>query len=105
MQVTRARQGSFTVSAKVLPILQICRITKSVWDVVSWHLQLRHLSESQRAAIAAKLANMQSGRRTDIQPRANLHEVSIPEAASLLNVSERSVKSAKESRTGRHTRP
>ena len=41
--------------------------------------------------VAAKLANMAQGERTDIQPFANLQKVSQSEAASLLNVSSRSV--------------
>jgi len=50
--------------------------------------------------IAAKIANMRSGARTDLEPSANLHqvgndEVSIEEAAAQVNVSERSVERAK----------
>jgi hypothetical protein len=63
--------------------------------VLSKNLHRRHLSESQRAMVAAKLANMPSGTRTDLEPRANLHEVSADEAAEKLNVSPRSVKTAK----------
>lgn len=64
--------------------------------VVSLNLHRRHLSESQRAMVAAKLANM---RREDtlIQNRsANLpnEEMSQQEAADLLNVSTRSVTAA-----------
>ena len=44
------------------------------------------LSESQRSMVAAKLANMKSGTRTDIEPTANLQEVSRAEAAEMLNV-------------------
>ena len=46
--------------------------------------------------VAANIANMASGTRTDLEPSANLHEVSIPDAAEKLNVSERSVKTAKQ---------
>jgi hypothetical protein len=45
--------------------------------------------------IAAKLANMPSGTRTDLQPTANLQEVSRAEAAKMFNVSERTVNTAK----------
>jgi hypothetical protein len=45
--------------------------------------------------VAAKLANMVQGQRTDIEPSANLQNVSRAEAASMLNVSERSVNTAK----------
>ena len=53
------------------------------------------LSESQRAMVAGKIANMKSGTRTDLEPSANLHEVSRAKAAEQLNVSERSVAAAK----------
>jgi hypothetical protein len=63
--------------------------------VVSKNLHRRHLNESQRAAIAADIANMPQGFRSD-QPSANLQKViSVPEAAELLNVSTRSVATAK----------
>jgi hypothetical protein len=48
--------------------------------------------------VAAKLANMQQGARTDIKPSANFPKVvaiSQPSAASMLNVSDRSVRDAK----------
>ena len=44
---------------------------------------------------AARLETMRSGARTDLEPDANLHEVSRSQAASLLNVSPRSVASAR----------
>lgn len=67
--------------------------------VLSTNLHRRHLTESQRAAVAAKLANM---KRTDtlVQNRsANLQNgepsVTQARAAEMLNVSERSVATAK----------
>jgi MT-A70 len=64
--------------------------------VLSLNLHRRHLGESQRAMIASKLANMKQGARTDLQPSANLPEVvSQPDAARLLNVSDRLVRDAK----------
>lgn len=63
--------------------------------VVSLNLHRRHLSESQRAMVAAKLANMSQGQRTDIEPSANLQKVSQSTAADMLNVSPRSVAAAK----------
>ena len=66
--------------------------------VVSLNLHRRHLTESQRAMVAGNLANMGQGSRTDLEPRANLHEVSTADAADLLNVSERSVKSGRKVR-------
>jgi ParB-like chromosome segregation protein Spo0J len=64
-------------------------------DVISWNLKRRHLNETQRASVAAKLANMRQGERTDMEPSANLRKVSQTQAADMLNVSERSVTTAK----------
>lgn len=63
--------------------------------VVSMNLHRRHLTSGQRAMAAAKIANMPQGARTDLQHSANLPNVSQAEAADLLHVSERSVRSAK----------
>jgi N6-adenosine-specific RNA methylase IME4/anti-sigma28 factor (negative regulator of flagellin synthesis) len=62
--------------------------------VISLNLKRRHLNESQRAMVAAKLATARHGgdRRSD--QAANLPVVSQEEAAKLMNVSERSVRSA-----------
>jgi ParB-like chromosome segregation protein Spo0J len=68
-------------------------------DIVSYVLSLnlhrRHLTESQRAMVAAKLANMPKGNHSK---SANLPVSPVPqsEAAKLLNVSERSVRTAKQ---------
>ena len=62
--------------------------------VVSLNLHRRHLTESQRGMVAAKLSNMTQGQRTDIQLSANLQKVSRAEAAELLSVSERTVNAA-----------
>jgi ParB-like chromosome segregation protein Spo0J len=65
-------------------------------SVLSLNLHRRHLNESQRAMAAARLATMRQGARTDLdQPSANLPEVSQKQAAALLNVSDRLVRSAK----------
>ena len=63
---------------------------------LSRNLKRRHLTESQRALVAAKLANMQSGERTS-KPWANWPKVSIsqPEAAKRLSVGTRTVKRAR----------
>lgn len=62
--------------------------------VVSLNLRRRHLSESQRAMVASEIANLGKGRRWDNS--ANLpNKKSNSEAATLLNVSERSVRTAK----------
>lgn len=59
--------------------------------VVSLNLKRRHLNESQRAVVAAKIANMKEGGQT----AAQICAVSQTEAADQLNVSRRSVQSAK----------
>ena len=66
--------------------------------VVSLNLHRRHLSESQRAMVAAKLENLEHGQRRD----ANLHvsPVSRSDAAELLSVSPRSVASAAKVQAG-----
>ena len=63
--------------------------------VVSKNLKRRHLNESQRAMVAARLATMRQGERTDLQPSATLPKVAQPHAAALMNVSERLLRSAK----------
>jgi DNA modification methylase len=59
--------------------------------VLSLNLHRRHLNESQRAVIAEKIANMKSGKRTDLKPSPNSDEVSLKSAAQLLNVSRSNV--------------
>lgn len=58
--------------------------------VVSLNLHRRHLSESQRAMVAGELANLSHGRHKDDRQIC----LSQPDAAGLLGVSVRSVKSA-----------
>lgn len=60
--------------------------------VISLNLHRRHLSESQRAMVAAKLANMPQGTNQHAQICAPTQA----DAADLLNVSRRSVQTAKE---------
>jgi len=45
--------------------------------------------------IAARIANMKSGARTDLEPRTNLSEVDNQTASELLNVGTTTLKSAK----------
>lgn len=64
--------------------------------VVALNVLRRHLTTGQRALVAAALANMTSGVRTDLGPRENSTEVkSNKQAADQLNVSDFSVKQAK----------
>jgi N6-adenosine-specific RNA methylase IME4 len=62
--------------------------------VISLNLKRRHLNESQRAMVAAKLANLERG---DNQ-HSPIGETSQAQAAELLNVGKRSVERAKEVR-------
>lgn len=70
-------------------------------DVISWNLHRRHLSESQRGLVAARIANIKrggirSGQNTVASQTANLQgEVSRQSASKLLNVSERTIATAK----------
>lgn len=65
--------------------------------VMSRNLHRRQLSPSQRAIIAARVATMRQGERTDLaEPSANLRKVSQGEAARAANVSDRSVTTARE---------
>ncbi len=74
--------------------------------VISVNLKRRHLTESQRAMVAARLATARVGNPTfnranlpDSAERANLpirEEPTNAEAAKMLNVSERSIKTAKQ---------
>ena len=60
--------------------------------VLSLNLHRRHLSSSQRAMVAAKVATMRQGARTDL---AQICAKSQTEAADQLNVSRRSVQHAR----------
>lgn len=63
--------------------------------VVAQNLTRRHMSTDQRAAIAAELANMKSGTRTDLGSNDPRSEISIKQAAEMMNVGEATVKRAK----------
>lgn len=65
--------------------------------VLSRNLHRRQLSPSQRALVAARVATMRQGERTDLNKRsANLRKVSQEAAARVVNVSERSVTTARD---------
>jgi len=61
--------------------------------VISLNLHRRHLNESQRAMVAARVATLEQGARTDL---ASKEAKSQPEAAEALNVSRASVQRAVE---------
>src|SRR6202166_3837661 len=54
---------------------------------VSLNLKRRHLDESQRGMVAAAIANMKQGARTDLTANAVRSQISQEQAADLLNVS------------------
>jgi N6-adenosine-specific RNA methylase IME4 len=63
--------------------------------VISHNLNRRHLDESQRAMIGARLANLRVGQRKDTAGPIGLSAMTQPEAASKLSVGERSIKRAR----------
>jgi len=58
-------------------------------------MKRRHLNESQRAMVAGNIANMKSGDNQHSKQGGQICLTSNAEAAAMMNVSERSVKSAK----------
>lgn len=86
------------VELDMLDDLPICEIDDDFdidpyqW-VISRNLHRRHLNESQRANIAAKLANMKEGRPSS--DTAQIYAVSQEDAAKMLQVSRSSVQHAK----------
>ncbi len=63
--------------------------------VLSKNMHRRHLDESQRAMIAARLESLEHGQRADLLRDANIHVLTRSEAAKMLNVSSRNVATAK----------
>ena len=63
--------------------------------VISRNVHRRHLTTQQRAAIAAELATMKSGARTDLASIDAWSQLSDAQAAKLMKVSEPSVERAK----------
>ena len=62
--------------------------------IVSLNLRRRHLSTSQRAIVAARLANLSEGRPANKETASNEAVISQAEAAEMLNVSRSSVQRA-----------
>ena len=86
------------LSVGVRPEFQTYEGDNPLQFVLDKNLKRRHLNESQRAAVADKMANMAQGERTDIQPSDNLPKVSQLKAAELLNVSDRTIRSFREAK-------
>lgn len=63
--------------------------------VVSLNLHRRHLSESQRAMVSARLSNMERGQHKSTNPQICGTQVDQAQAADLLNVSVRSTQLAR----------
>ncbi len=68
-------------------------------DFIEKHQNRRHLSESQWAIVAAKIANLMDGQ--PLRSGATIGGIRINEAAQLLSVGERSVQRAKKIAAGR----
>jgi len=79
-------------AAEVAPRFETYTGSDPLGFVISKNLHRRHLTESQRAMVAANLATMRQGARTDLSP---IGEMSQSQAAELLNVGKRSVERAK----------
>jgi ParB-like chromosome segregation protein Spo0J len=80
-------------AAGIQPALLQYRGKDPLACVVSANLRRRHLSESQRAMVAAKLANLKDGQRADL-----VEGLPIGRASELLNVGERTIARAREVR-------
>jgi N6-adenosine-specific RNA methylase IME4 len=83
------------VALPVLPVESLLHCDEPVSHVISLNLKRRHLDESQRAMVAAKVATLGHGQR---QSGKFAGVPTQQEMAALLNVSERSVRSAAEVR-------
>lgn len=86
----------------VSPVFREYEGDSPVSFIISLNLKRRHLNESQRAMVAARLANMthggiREGQNTKASQTANLHlePITRSEAADMLAVSPRSVAAAK----------
>jgi len=62
--------------------------------VVSLNLIRRHLNETQRGMVAARLTKMRQGERNDLEPCLNSGKVSQSDAAEMLNVPRDTVQKA-----------
>jgi N6-adenosine-specific RNA methylase IME4/ParB-like chromosome segregation protein Spo0J len=78
-------------AAGVEPTFAVYQGDDPIAYVVSLNLRRRHLDESQRAIVAAKLATLRDGQRADL-----VEGLPIGRASALLNVGERTVARARE---------
>jgi len=79
-------------NAKVKPVYRRYTGDDPLGYVIRANLHRRHLTTSQRAAVAADLANLEDGQRASSKGEAAVTQT---QAADLLNVSKRSVERAK----------
>jgi ParB/RepB/Spo0J family partition protein len=79
-------------AAGVRPVFDLFIGGDALAFVLDENLHRRHLDESQRAMVAARLANMRQGTRTDI---ASIEAMSQPQAAKRLNVGRACVQRAR----------
>jgi N6-adenosine-specific RNA methylase IME4 len=80
------------IQAKVKAEFTAYRGKDPIGYVVSLNLRRRHLDESQRAMVAARLSNLDQGRPAKTGTSAGLSQ---GEAATMLNVGDRTVRSAR----------
>jgi ParB-like chromosome segregation protein Spo0J len=80
------------IQTNVAPVTETYSGTDPLAHVISLNVKRRHLSESQRAVVAAKLATMRQGARTDL---AQICAMSQEQAAESLGVSRRLVQHAR----------
>jgi N6-adenosine-specific RNA methylase IME4/ParB-like chromosome segregation protein Spo0J len=78
-------------AAGIEPTFTVYQGDDPISYVVSLNLRRRHLDESQRAMVAAKLATLRDGQRADL-----VEGLPIGRASALLNVGERTVARARE---------
>ena len=79
------------LEARVEPTFTVYGGDDPIAYVISLNLRRRHLNESQRAVVAAKLATLKDGQRADL-----VEGLPIGRASEMLNVGERSVARARE---------
>lgn len=85
------------VKAGVVPVFEEYDGGDPIAFIVSENINRRHLNESQRALVAARISNLSHGGSRKKDQDANLRlEISQDRAAQMLNVGKRSVQVAKE---------